>query len=84
MGAQIAAHCVNAGIPVVLFDLAATEGDPNAGVRKSIEHLKKMNPAPLGVDALAGAITAATYEQLDLMADCDLVLEAVAERLDVK
>ncbi|HWL28300.1 MAG TPA: 3-hydroxyacyl-CoA dehydrogenase NAD-binding domain-containing protein, partial [Burkholderiaceae bacterium] len=34
MGAQIAAHCVNAGIPVVLFDLAAKEGDRSGTARR--------------------------------------------------
>jgi len=36
MGAQIAAHCVNAGVPVVLFDLAAKEGDKNAIAKRAI------------------------------------------------
>src|SRR5512134_4100867 len=48
MGAQIAAHCVNARVPVVLFDLPAREGPKNGIVLKAIESLKKLNPAPLG------------------------------------
>lgn len=85
MGAQIAAHCVNAGIPVVLFDLAAKEGDRSAVARRGIAQLKKLNPAPLGSDDLAELITPANYDDdLSLLADCDLVIEAIAERLDWK
>jgi 3-hydroxyacyl-CoA dehydrogenase len=40
MGAQIAAHCVNAKVPVVLFDLPAKEGPKNGIVLKAIEGLK--------------------------------------------
>ena len=47
MGAQIAAHLANAGVPVVLFDLPAKEGDPDGLVRKAIAGLAKLEPAPL-------------------------------------
>ena len=47
MGAQIAAHLANAGVPVVLFDLAAKDGDPSAIVRNAIDKLKKLEPPPL-------------------------------------
>ena len=47
MGAQIAAHLANAGIPVLLFDLPAKEGDPNGLVAKAIAGLAKQEPAPL-------------------------------------
>ncbi|NYT22426.1 3-hydroxyacyl-CoA dehydrogenase/enoyl-CoA hydratase family protein [Alcaligenaceae bacterium] len=84
MGAQIAAHCVNAGIPVVLFDLAS-EGDRNAIVRKALAGLRTLKPAPLGLPEMAGLITPANYEDdLHRLADCDLVIEAIAERLDWK
>jgi 3-hydroxyacyl-CoA dehydrogenase len=87
MGAQIAAHCVNAGVPVVLFDLAKDDGQggKNGIVQRAIAQLKKLNPAPLGVNALADLITPANYdEDLALLADCDVVIEAIAERLDWK
>ena len=82
MGAQIAAHLVNAGVPAVLFDLPAKEG-PKSGIAiKAIEGLKKLSPAPLGRPELAAAITPANYEEhLDLLAGCDLVIEAIAERM---
>jgi len=85
MGAQIAAHCVNAGVPVLLFDLPARDGDPNAAVRKSIAHLEKLNPAPLARPELAASIEPANYDQhLARLAECDLVIEAIAERFDWK
>ena len=85
MGAQIAAHLVNVKVPVVLFDLPAKEGPKNAIVTKAIEGLKKLKPSPLGVADDAVLIQQANYEDdLALLADCDLVIEAIAERLDWK
>ncbi|MGZ5123781.1 MAG: 3-hydroxyacyl-CoA dehydrogenase NAD-binding domain-containing protein, partial [Burkholderiales bacterium] len=49
MGAQIAAHLVNANVPVLLYELPAKEGDPNGNVRKAIDNLRKLEPSPLAV-----------------------------------
>ncbi len=85
MGAQIAAHCVNAGVPVVLFDLAAQEGDKSGIAKRAIAQLKKLNPAPLGVPELADLIQPANYDDhLHWLSECDLVIEAIAERMDWK
>ena len=85
MGAQIAAHLVNVGVPVVLFDLPAKEGPKNGIVSKAIEGLKKLKPAPLGVPQDAALIVQANYEDhLEQLKDCDLVIEAIAERMDWK
>jgi 3-hydroxyacyl-CoA dehydrogenase len=85
MGAQIAAHCINAKVPVVLFDLPAKEGPKDGIVLRAIENLKKLNPAPLGNAADAALIQAANYEDhIELLKDCDLVIEAIAERMDWK
>lgn len=85
MGAQIAAHCVNARVPVVLFDLPAKEGPKNGIVLKAIENLKKLSPAPLGVKDDAQYIQAANYEEhLELLKGCDVIIEAIAERMDWK
>ena len=62
MGAQIAAHLVNAGVDTVLFDLPAKEGAKNGIVDKAIANLAKLSPAPLASKALASAITPANYE----------------------
>jgi 3-hydroxyacyl-CoA dehydrogenase len=85
MGAQIAAHCVNAKVPVVLFDLPAKEGPKNGIVLRAIENLKKLSPAPLGNKDHAALIEVANYEDnLDVLKGCDLIIEAIAERMDWK
>ncbi|MDP3083922.1 MAG: 3-hydroxyacyl-CoA dehydrogenase/enoyl-CoA hydratase family protein [Rubrivivax sp.] len=85
MGAQIAAHLVNVKVPVVLFDLPAKTGPKSAIVTKAVDGLKKLKPAPLGVAEDAALIQQANYEDdLDLLKDCDLVIEAIAERMDWK
>ena len=85
MGAQIAAHLVNANIKTLLFELPADTSHPNANIIKAIEKLKKQEPAPLSVKAKANYILAANYDQhLELLRDCDLVIEAIAERMDLK
>ncbi|HEX8756397.1 MAG TPA: 3-hydroxyacyl-CoA dehydrogenase NAD-binding domain-containing protein, partial [Steroidobacteraceae bacterium] len=85
MGAQIAAHLLDARVPTILFDLPAKEGDKSGIVRKAIEGLKKLQPSPLAGRDTATLIRAANYdEHLSLLAGCDLVIEAIAERLDWK
>ncbi|MFL9876748.1 3-hydroxyacyl-CoA dehydrogenase NAD-binding domain-containing protein [Herbaspirillum rhizosphaerae] len=85
MGAQIAAHCINAKVPVVLFDLPAKEGPKNGIVQRAIENLKKLSPAPLGNKEDAALIQVANYEDdIELLKGCDLIIEAIAERMDWK
>ena len=107
MGAQIAAHLVNANIETLLFDLPK-ESDPspspssppqagerdtvslrepslNGNVNRAIEGLKKLEPAPISSPAKLAFIQAANYEQhLERLRECDLVIEAIAERMDLK
>jgi len=85
MGAQIAAHCVNARVPVVLFDLPAKEGPKDGIVLRAIENLKKLSPAPLGNKDEAAYIEVGNYEDhLEALKGCDLIVEAIAERMDWK
>src|SRR5690606_16321302 len=85
MGAQIAAQLVNAGVDTVLFDLAGKDRDPNGVVTRAIANLGKLSPAPLASKALAAAIVPANYDTgLPLLEGCDLVIEAIAERMDWK
>lgn len=85
MGAQIAAHCVNAKVPVILFDLPAKDGPKNGIVLRAIENLKKLSPAPLANVDYASLIEVANYEDdLEKLKDCDLIIEAIAERMDWK
>ncbi len=85
MGAQIAAHLVNVKVPVVLFDLPAKEGPKNGIVSRAVEALKKQKPAPLGVSEDAVLIQQCNYEEhMDVLLGCDLIIEAIAERMDWK
>jgi len=85
MGAQIAAHLVNCKVPVILFDLPAKEGPKSGIALKAIDNLKKLKPAPLGIPEDAALIEPANYdEHLARLGECDLVIEAIAERMDWK
>jgi len=85
MGAQIAAHLSNAGIDTLLFDLPAQDGPANALVNQAITRLNKLSPAPLASAAVAATITAANYrDDLEQLRNCDLIVEAIAERMDWK
>jgi 3-hydroxyacyl-CoA dehydrogenase len=85
MGAQIAAHLTNAGVETVLFDLPAKEGPKSGIALKAIENLKKLSPAPLAEKSLAAAIIPANYdEDMEHLKDVDLVIEAIAEKMDWK
>ncbi len=85
MGAQIAAHLTNAGIPTLLYELPADGADPNANAAKAVKALRKLKPAPLSTATQAQLLRPANYaSDLALLADCDLVIEAVAERMDIK
>jgi 3-hydroxyacyl-CoA dehydrogenase len=86
MGAGIAAHVANAGVPVMLLDIVP-EGatDRDAIAKGAIAKLLKSDPAALMHRRNAGRITPGNVEDhLDRLADCDWIVEAVIERLDVK
>src|SRR5688572_15909967 len=86
MGAQIAAHLANANVKPILFDLPAKEGkDKSAIARKAIDNLAKLEPSPLATKSVLAQITPANYdEHLKLLSECDLVIEAISERMDWK
>lgn len=89
MGAGIAAHVANAGVPVVLLDIVPKglgEGEDRSVIAKTaVQKLKKAKPAPLMAQRNAKLITPGNFEDdLGLLADCDWIIEAVIERPDVK
>ena len=63
MGAQIAAHLVNANVETLLFELPAQEGDSNANVTRALDNLKKLDPAPAASPAKITFIQPANYGQ---------------------
>ena len=85
MGAQIAAHMVNANVETLLFELPAKDGDKNGNVNKALDGLKKLEPAPAASPAKLTFIQPSNYEQhLEKLRECDLVIEAIAEHIDWK
>lgn len=86
MGAGIAAHIANAGVPVVLLDIVPKDAtNRNAIAEGAIKKMLKTDPAPFMSKRVAKKITPGNIEDhLDLLADCDWIIEAVIERLDIK
>ena len=85
MGAGIAALAASAGVPVVLLDIPATDGDPSAPAKKGLERQMKIRP-PAFMDADRAALvrTGNTRDDLGLLGQCDLVIEAIIEQLEPK
>src|SRR5437763_12376074 len=80
MGAQIAAHLANANVKPILFDLPSEGKDKSAIARKALDGLAKLEPSPLATKAVLQQIVPANYdEHLKLLAECDLVIEAISE-----
>jgi 3-hydroxyacyl-CoA dehydrogenase len=85
MGAQIAAHFANAGFEVFLYDLPAADGPKNGIAANAIKQLSKLKPAPFANSEKAQQIFAKNYEDdLAAIVNCQLIIEAVAERFDIK
>src|SRR5262249_45682723 len=92
MGSGIAAHCANAGIPVVLLDIVPGKLAANApksardGVAAgALDKLRKAKPAAFMHPRNAILISIGNLEDdLARVKDCDLVVEAIVERLDIK
>lgn len=81
MGSGIAALAASAGVPVVLLDVAAPEGDRNAPAKAGLERARKARPAAFMDPARASLITLGNLDDsLELLRDCDLVLEAIIEQ----
>ena len=79
MGAQIAGHFANAGIPGLLYDINQELA------QKGVDGLTKMKPAPLYKPKNVDLVEPCNYdEHLKKLNEVDLVIEAVAERLDIK
>ena len=84
MGSRIAAHIANAGFPVFLLDMAQP-GEPNKLAAQAVEGLKKSKPAALAAPEFAARITIGNFDDdLAKLQDCDWIIEAVAENLEIK
>jgi 3-hydroxyacyl-CoA dehydrogenase len=94
MGSGIAAHVANAGIPVLLLDIVPPDlddrqrGDRRARNRfasSAIDRMLKGKPASFFHPRNARLVTVGNFDDdLERVAECDLVIEAIIERLDIK
>ncbi len=86
MGVRIAAHLANAGLPVVLLDLAADAGKrPAAIAEAALDALSRAKPAAFYDPAAIRLIHPGTFDHdLALLSKCDWVIEAVTENLAIK
>jgi 3-hydroxyacyl-CoA dehydrogenase len=92
MGSRIAAHMTNAGLPVVLLDIVpqgteagAAKQERNKIVLAAMDGLKKSKPAAFYSSESARLITIGNFDDdLAQIADCDWIIEVVAENLEIK
>ncbi len=86
MGAAIAAHVTNAGLPVVLLDIVAKDPSDRSAIAKgAVAKMLKTDPAPFMSPRNAKLITAGNLEDdIGLLADCDWIVEAIIENLKIK
>src|SRR5262245_49972834 len=87
MGAQIAAHLANAGIPTLLLDIVPKDepSDRNKIARAGFEAAKKARPAAFFTADRASLVSIGNFEDdLAKLKDCALIIEAVVENLDIK
>ena len=92
MGARIAAHFANAGLPCVLLDIVppdlkpdAPQSERNRFARNGLEAAKKSRPAAFFNAALADKISIGNFEDdLARCAEADWIIEVVAENLEIK
>src|SRR5450631_2294054 len=88
MGARIAAHFANAGVPSYLFDIVPPDADGparNKIAAAGLDAAKKSKPAAFMEPSLARFVTVGNFEDdLKKLADVDWIIEAVVENLDLK
>jgi 3-hydroxyacyl-CoA dehydrogenase len=86
MGSRIAAHFANAGFPVDLLDMVLPDQPKrNAAAQAGIDSAAKQKPVGFYTDAAKSLIRPGNFEDdLARVADCDWIIEAVAENLEIK
>src|SRR5580704_1350978 len=88
MGARIAAHFANAGVPSLLLDMVPADADGparNKIAAAGLEGARKSKPAAFFESSLARLVTVGNFDDdLKRLADVDWIIEAIVENLDIK
>src|ERR1700688_1053526 len=92
MGARIAAHFANAGVPSYLLDIVPPDIPASGGVAArnkiaaaGLEAAKKSKPAAFMEPSLARLVTVGNFDDdLRKLAEVDWIIEAVVENLEIK
>src|SRR5258708_1645603 len=88
MGARIAAHFANAGVPCLLLDIVPPDADGsgrNKIAAAGLDAAKKSKPAAFYDAALARLVTVGNFDDdLKRLADVDWIVEAIVENLEIK
>jgi 3-hydroxyacyl-CoA dehydrogenase len=88
MGARIAAHFANAGVPSYLLDIVPPDADTpirNKIAAAGLESARKSKPAAFFEDSLASLVTIGNFEEdLKKLSEVDWIIEAVVENLEIK
>ncbi len=84
MGSRIAAHFANAGVPALLLDVAG-QPNRNAPALEGIQNALKQRPGGFFTDDRAALVKPGNFDDdLAKLADCDWIIEAIVENLEVK
>lgn len=86
MGSQIAAHCINAGLEVLLLDLKSEDQNrPNKIAEESLKKILKLKPAPFADPDFGKLIQVGNFDDdFDKLSEIDWICEVVIERMDIK
>ncbi len=85
MGARIAAHIANAGLPVLLLDMVPASGDRNSLAMQALGSLTNAKPAAFSSPGISQNITIGNFDDdVSKLKDCDWIIEAVAENFEIK
>jgi 3-hydroxyacyl-CoA dehydrogenase len=88
MGSRIAAHLANAGVPSYLLDIVVPDADGDARnhvAASGLQAARKSKPAAFFEPSLAHLVTIGNFDDnMKFVAECDWVIEAVVENLEIK
>src|SRR5690606_39577141 len=85
MGSGIAAQVANAGVPVLLLDIASEGGNRNAVAEGAVAKMLKTEPAPFMSRRAAKRVEIGNIEDdLAKVSECDWIVEAIIEKVEIK